>query len=205
MRAARADTVARVPLSDRAVLGVFVALVLAACAVVVVPLEQRFADDPVEKARRGEVTGLHELSMLRAGNARRAVDEVRRRSPAEVRVQSLTLRPAGASLTVVEPANGSEREFEVDPGFGVAAGEAGDASSDYGVTFRALDAGVPERMIRIVLDQLHRDAETVDYVAAAISSGGAPLQWLLYLEGGRIRDRVWRAEADGTNVRRNGT
>lgn len=192
-------------LSDRVVLALFIAVVAGGCAAIWVPLERHYTNDPVERARRGEVTGLHELSMLRADNAVRAIALVKDRSPAEVRVQTLTLRPTAITMTVVEPGNGTERDFGVDPGFHVSGGEPGDASSDYGVTFRALDGTVPERMARIVLEETHRDASDIEYASASTSSTGEPVQWLLYLKGGRIRDRVWRAEADGSNVRRNGT
>jgi hypothetical protein len=191
--------------SDRYVLGIFVAVVAGGCAAIWAPLESHYANDPVEKARRGEVTGLGPLSLLRATNATRALEEVRRRSPAEVRVQTLSFRPAQVYATVVEPGTGEERDYSVDPGFNVSGGEAEDASSDHGVTFRAVDAGVPERMARAVLAQTHRDEDDIDYVSASTSSTGEPHQWLLYLKSGRIRDRVWRAEADGSNVRRNGT
>ncbi|MFL5844954.1 MAG: hypothetical protein ACJ762_09700 [Solirubrobacteraceae bacterium] len=192
-------------LSDRTVLGVFIAVIAAGCAAIWVPLERHYTNDPVERARRGEVTALHELSMLRADNAVRAVRLVEERSPAEVRVQTLTIRPTALTMTVVEPGNGTERDWGVDPGFHVGGGEAEDASSDYGVTFRALDLTVPERMARTVLDQTHRNPRDIEYASAATSATGEPVQWLLYLAGGRIRDRVWRADADGSHVRRNGT
>lgn len=192
-------------LTDRAVLAIFAVLVLAGCAAVLVPLERENTNDPVERARRGEITGLHELSMLRGENAVRAIDEIRRRSPAEVRVQSLTLRPVAAQLTVVEPANGTQRDWEVVPGIEVSGGEVENASTDYGVTFRAIDATMPERLARAVLDKLNRDPADLDYISAAISSSGDPLQWLVYLKSGRVSDRIWRADADGANLRRNGT
>jgi hypothetical protein len=191
-------------MSDRVVLGLFMAVVVAASAAVVVPLEQDYARDPVEKARRGEVTGLHELSMLRSPHAARALELIRERSPSEVRVQSLVIRPVTVSATIVEPGTGREWDFDVDPGFHVAGGEPSDASSDYGVTFRSIDAGVIEPLVRAVLDRTGKPADDVEYVAAAMSSTGEPMQWLVYLRGGRIRDRVWRADADGSNLRRNG-
>lgn len=193
-------------LTPRVVVLVFIVLVFGACAAVVVPLEQHYANDPLEKARRGEVDGLDPLSMLRAANTRRALREVAKRSPSEVRIQSLTIRPTSVDLSVEVPAEGSRRTFTVDPGFGVSSGDPSDASSDSGVTFRRLDGGVPERMARIVLDQVRRPAAALDYVIAGIpSSAGAGLTWQLYLKGGRVRDRAWTADADGTNVRRNGT
>lgn len=42
-------------------------------------------------------------------------------------------------------------------------------------------------------------------MAGIPASAGAELTWLLYLKGGRVRDRGWTADANGTNVRRNGT
>lgn len=192
-------------MSDRVILGVFIALVAGGCALIWAPLESHYANDPFEKARRGEIRGLDELSMLRAGNAVRALEEVRRRAPVEVRIQTLTFRPTSVLISIVEPGTGEDRDYDVDPAFRVGGGEPSVASSDYGATFRAIDASVPERMAREVLALTHRDADEIDYVSAATSSTGDPVQWLLYFASGRIRDRVWRAEADGSNVRRNGT
>jgi hypothetical protein len=191
-------------MSNRMVLAVWIAVVVAACAAVVVPLEAKYTDDPVERARRGEVTGLHELSMLRAENAVRALELVRERTPSEVRVQSFVLRPIRVDATIVEPGTGREFRYEVDPGFHVSGGEPGDASADYGVTFSKVDASVVEKVVRAVLAEVDRPATDVDYAVASISSTDQPLQWLVFLKGGRIRDRTWIADADGSNVRRNG-
>jgi hypothetical protein len=191
--------------SDRFVLGTFTAVVLAASTAVVVPLDRHYADDPVEKAQRGEVRGLDALSMFRAANLQRALSAVAAKSPAEVVVQDLTVRASSLELTIEEPANGTRRRIAVDVGFGVHIGDPDDASSDEGVTFRQLDAGVPERMIGEVLARVHRPASDVSYVSPSISSSEPRIQWLVYFESGRIRDRIWRADGNGNNVRRNGT
>jgi hypothetical protein len=191
--------------SDRTLLAGLLAVVLGATALIWIPLERHYANDPAEKARRGEVTGLGELSMVRSTNATAAVEEMRRRSPAESRVQNLVLRPTSVDATVVVPADGTGRTFSVTPGLHVAAAKPTPASSDYGVTFRRIDATVPETMARSVLGELHRDEGDLDYVVASVSSTGGPMEWLLYLKSGRIRDRAWRAEADGGHLRRNGT
>ena len=61
-------------------------------------------------------------------------------------------------------------------------------------------------MTRAVLKELGRPESDVDYVVASIpSTESSELEWLLYLQHGRIRDRTWRADADGSNLRRNGT
>jgi hypothetical protein len=184
----------------------FIAAVLAACAAVIVPLEKQYTDDPVQKANRGEISPLSDLSMLRAGNAQRALEAIRAKSPVESRVQSLTLRPTQVDATVVVPADGTQHDFLVDPAFHIDAREPRDASTDYGMTFRRFDLSVPEGMIRAVLTELDRSERDVAYVSASIPSDEHTKQeWLLYLEHGRIRDRVWRADGDGSHLRRNGT
>ena len=184
----------------------FIAAVISACAAVIVPTEKKYADDPVQKAARGEITPLGELSLIRAANAQRALDGVRERLPAEVVVQDVVLRPGRIDVEAVVPADGTEHDFAVDPGFGIHPAEVTDASNDYGVTFRQLDMRVPEAMARAVLAQLEREESDLDYIVASTpSSEGQTLQWLLYLKHGRIRDRVWRANGDGSNLRRNGT
>jgi hypothetical protein len=192
-------------LTPRLVVLIFIVIVFGACAVVVIPLESHYANDPLEKARRGEITGLDPLSMFLAANTTRALAEVARRSPAEVVVQNLTVRPTSVDLSVETPAEGSRRTFSVDPGFGVRSDKPSDASSDLGVTFGRLDGTVPERMARIVLARVGRGPEALDYAVASIpATKGQPVTWLLYLKGGRVRDRGWTAGASGANVHRNG-
>ena len=184
----------------------FIAAVLAACAAIIVPLEKHNADDPVQKAQRAEITTLSDLPMLRAANAQRALDAVRAKSPAESVVQDLDIRPTSLSMEVVVPDDGTEHDYTVDPAFGVHADEPRDASSDYGLTFRKIDLTVPERITRSVLSQLHRPESDFNYILASIpSSAESKPEWILYLQHGRIRDRVWRADFDGSHLRRNGT
>jgi hypothetical protein len=186
-------------------MAIFIVLVFGASAAVVLPQEQKYADDPLQKVIRGEVDGLSELSLLRADHARRALEEVRKRSPSESLIQDLTIRPTFMRMSVEVPADGSLHAYTVGVGFKVEADEPRDASSDYGLTFRRVDMSVPERMATIVLDQLHRPTSDIDYVVLSISSGETEPDWLLFLKHGRVRDRTWRASSDGTNIRRNGT
>ena len=192
-------------LSTRTIYVLFILAVLSACAAIIVPLEHKYATDPLQKASRGEISALSDLSLIRAGNAQRALAALRARSSSESVIRDFTLRPTRINAEIVNPADGTEHDMGVDVGFGVSD-DVSDASSDYGVTFRNLDVTVPERMVRAVLADLHRPESDVDYVTAAVpSSADSKLEWLLFLQHGRIRDRTWRADADGSNLRRNGT
>lgn len=192
-------------LSDRNVLLIFVLLVLGGTALIWIPLERHYRDDPAEKASRGEITGLKPGSLLLAANARRAIDAIRSRSDAESRVQSLSLRPTYVAATVVVPADGTEHDFRVDPSFAVDADPPDDASSDDGASFARIDPAAPERMARTVLAQLHRDDADLDYAAMSSSPTDRTITWSLYLKHGRIRDRTWVADAHGGHVKRIGT
>lgn len=193
-------------LSTRTIYVLFILAVLSACAAIIVPLEHKYATDPVQKASRGEITALDGLSLIRVANAQNALNAVAAKSQAESVVQNLVIRPTRMDLEVVVPADGSEHDYEVDPAFGVHADDVRDATSDHGTSFRTFDMTVPERMARAVLKQLGRPEGDVDYIVASIpSSADDQLEWLLYLQHGRIRDRVWRANADGSDLRRNGT
>lgn len=181
----------------------FTLAVISACAAVIVPTEAHYASDPVQKASRGEIGGLDALSLLRAERAAAALEAIRAGSPAESRVQSLTVRPTQVDAEVVVPADGSERDANVDVALKAHFDDPRDASSDYGVTFRRFDMTVPEAMTRAVLARLHRPESDIDYVTASISSDGS-YTWSLFLQHGRIRDRHWTADADGANLKRPG-
>ena len=181
----------------------FVVAVISACAAVIVPLEHKYATDPVQKAARGEISALGDLSLIRADNAARALAAVQAKSPAESRVQDLTLRPTHADIDVVVPADGSEHRWLVDVGFN-AADDTSDATQDYGKTFRQFDMTVPERITRAVLAQLHRPESDVDYITTIITQDDPSFRWELFLQHGRIRDRTWLANADGSDLHRNG-
>lgn len=182
----------------------FTLAVLSACAAVIVPTEAHYASDPVEKASRGEIGGLDALSLLRADRATAALEAIRAGSPAESRVQDLTLYPTQMSAQVVVPADGSERNVGVDVALKAHFDDPRDASSDYGVTFRRFDMTVPEAMARAVLARLHRPESDLLYATASISSSDSSYTWSLFLQHGRIRDRQWTADADGSNLKRPG-
>lgn len=192
-------------LSDRTVLTIFVVLVLGVTALIWIPLERHYANDPAERASRGEITGLSDGSLLLAANARRALAEIRKRSARGSVVQNLSIRPTYVASTVVVPADGSEHDFRVDPSFHVDAGAPGDATSDDGVAFPRIDTAAPERMARTVLAELHRDDADLDYAAMSAFPGEKAVTWSLFLKHGRIRDRTWIADAHGEHVKRSGT
>lgn len=63
-------------LAEGAILLLFTILTLAISAFVLISEESDAVSDPVQKAARGEITGLHELSLLRRPNLERALAKV---------------------------------------------------------------------------------------------------------------------------------
>lgn len=187
-------------MSDRTILALFAVVAMAAGAAVIVPLHKHFAD---QKANAAQATGLRSRSLLLAANVQHVLDEVSRQSPAGALVQDLDLHPADVIVNVEDPAKGTLQTFELDSSGKVSPGGVSDATSDYGVRFGQIDPAVPERVARAVLARAHRTDDAIDYVTASISPPHT-LHWVVALQHGPVRDRMWIADADGTHVRRNG-
>jgi hypothetical protein len=165
---------------------------------VLVTAEQDAVDDPVEKAARGEIDGLDDLSMLREENLRRALDDIA--DSDYPLVTSMRVDPERINATVRD-SDGIRKVFNIDAGFDVDESDFG-AGEDEALAAANVNAAGPERMIETVVKRTDREAEDVDYVALSVS--GNDTSWLLYIDEGPARDRQWAAAADGSDVRRPG-
>ena len=182
------------------ILLLFTILTLAASAYVLVGEERDAVDDPKEKAARGEVTGLDELSLVREVNLRRALRKVGEGS--YPRISNIRVAPERLNATA-ENDEGDQKILTIDPGLGVEEQDFGTSSGTGTASAAEIDARGPERMARAVAERTELPLDAIDYVTASFSGGGPPT-WFLALEDGPARDRQWIAAADGSDLRRSG-
>jgi hypothetical protein len=180
------------------ILLLFTVVTLGIATWVLVNAEQDAVDDPVEKAARGEIDGLDDLSMLREENLRRALDDIA--DSDYPLVTSMRVDPERINATVRD-SDGIRKVFNIDAGFDVDESDFG-AGEDEALVATDVNASGPERMIETVTERTDREPEDVDYVALSVS--GDDPSWLLYIDEGPARDRQWAAAADGSDVRRPG-
>jgi len=181
------------------ILLLFTLLALGASVYVVVGAELEARDDPAEKAARGEVDGLDDLSLLRRENLARVLGEVAEGK----RPLLLNLRVSATAADVtVRDADGSRKILSFDAGFDSDERDFG-VGEDAALAPAAIEAGAPERMARAVARRTGQPVEAVDYVTLAATSSGAPT-WYLALDSGPARDRQWVAAMDGSDLRKPG-
>ena len=182
------------------ILLLFTILTLAVSAYVLGGEERDAVDDPKEKAARGEVTGLDELSLVREANLRKALAKVSEGS--YTRISTIRVAPERLNLTA-ENAEGERKILTIDPGFGIEEQDFGTSSGTTTVSAAEIDARGPERMARAVAERTEQPLDAIDYAAASYSTGG-PQTWFLALDQGPARDRQWIAAADGSDLHRSG-
>jgi hypothetical protein len=181
------------------ILLLFALITIAASAFVLWNTEQASVDDPKQKAARGEVTGLDELSMIREPNVQRALDEVEKSDWPLVR----NIRIAPTSIDIqASDSDGIGRNMTFDPAFEVTESDGG-ASTVNAKPAAKVDAAAPERAIRGAAERAGLDTDDIDYVTTTfiIDSNS---DWSLFFKTGPAKDRHWVAEPDGTDVRRPG-
>lgn len=185
--------------SEGLVLLLFAIVTMAASAFVLWNTEQASVDDPKQKAARGEVRGLDELSMIREPNVQRALDHVEGSEFPLVR----NIRIAPTSIDIqASDSDGIGRNMSFDPAFEVIESDGG-ASTVNALAAAKIDAAAPERAIRGAAERAGLDTEDIDYVTTTfiIDSNS---DWSLFFKSGPAKDRHWVAEPDGTDVRRPG-
>lgn len=183
-------------LGESLVLLLFTILTLAASAYVLVTSEQDAVDDPAQKAARGEITGLHEQSLMRRGNLERALVKASGQLVSNVRVS-----PERVDLTVRD-GDGNRQILSIDPGFGVQERDFG-VGEDEAVRPEEIDVRGPERMTRAVAKRTGLPFSAVDYLTMSFSGTGER-SWYMALDSGPARVRQWIAAPDGSDLRRPG-
>jgi hypothetical protein len=181
------------------ILLLFTLVTLAASGFLLYSEEQKALDDPAQKAARGDVQGLDELSLVREKNFRRVLSEVK--STDWPRVSNVRLAPEEASITA-QDADGIQRVLTYDPGFEQVDRDFG-TSTNRAVPTSAIDPGAPERMVRAAIEKSGQEEDALDYVTTTFLTQRRPT-WTIAFDQGPARNRLWIAEYNGRDVRRVG-
>ena len=185
--------------SEGPLVALFVVLTLAASAWVLWRSEHHAVHDPSEKAARGEVQGLAELSLFHPGNLRAALAKV----DASSRPLISNLRIAADRVSVTtRDSDGNRSVVNVDPGLKVTKSDFG-VGEDYAVRASKVDLAAPERMVKAVAKKTGLPASAVDYVTVTFDKTN-PATWYMALKQGPARLRQWVAEPDGSDLRKPG-
>jgi hypothetical protein len=181
------------------ILLVFALLTLAASAYVLLSDERSAERDPVQKAARGEIGTLDQLSLVREQNLRKLLAKI----DAGPRPFVTNLRIATTRLNlIVRDSDGIRKVVSVDAALHTDESDFGTGTDD-AVRAARIDAAAPERIVRAVLARTHVAPAAVDYLVLSPSGISGP-GWTLYLTQGPVRDRHWSADAHGGRVRRLG-
>lgn len=186
--------------SEGPLLFLFVVLTLAASAYVLYKSEHDAVHDPKEKAARGEVQGLSDLSLLRPANLRQALAKI----DAGDHPLVMNVRVAADRVNATaRDDDGNRKVLTIDPGFGVKSSDFG-VGDDFAVRTSRVNVEAPQRMVRAVVRKTGLPAAAVDYVTMSFSANSETNTWYMALKQGPARNRQWVAQADGSDLRKPG-
>ena len=177
----------------------FLVLTLAASAFVLHKAEADAVKDPKQKAARGEISGLSELSLVRPENLRKALAKVN--SGKYPLVSNIRVAADRVNLSVRDK-DGYRKYLTIDPGIGVSTSDAG-VGEDYAVHTESINAEGPQRMLEAVIAKTGLTPAAFDYAATSFSEH-SKTTWYMAMKRGPARVRQWIAEADGSDIRRPG-
>ena len=188
--------------SEGLLLGVWALVTLAAVVIVLMRQEDKAVNDPVQKAARGEVTGLAPLSLMTADRLRQAMAKLHDKAP-DGRIINLRVAPTRVDAEIALPDFKAAR-YQVDSGLGVDQTGTGE-TTEKGLRWGLVDPAVPERMLRKVNARSGTKPDDVDYtVLVADSSAPRDSDWSLFLARGTRPDRrSYIADLHGRGVRGN--
>lgn len=181
------------------ILLIFTLLTLAASGYVIATNEHDALHDPTQKAARGEVKGLSELSLLREENLRKALAKVA--DGKHPLINSIRVSAERVDFTVLD-SDGYRKLVHIDPAFKVTEDDFG-VGEDTSVRASQIDAAAPERIVRALGERTRLGEEAIDYVTTSFS-GSPPYTWYASLDEGPARVRQWIAAPDGSDIRKPG-
>ena len=177
----------------------FLVATLAASALVLHKAEADAVKDPKQKAARGEITGLSQLSLVRAENLRKALAKVNQgKYPL---ISNIRVAADRINLSVRDK-DGYRKYVTIDPGFGVKMSDAG-VGEDYAVHTESINVEAPQRMLKAVIAKTGLTGGAFDYAATSFSEN-SKTTWYMAMKRGPARVRQWVAEANGSDVRKPG-
>jgi hypothetical protein len=181
------------------ILLVFTILTVAASAFFLHRAADKALHDPVQKAARGEIQGLDELSFLRPENFRKALAKV----SASRWPMVISIRLAAARVDVtVRDKDGYRKYLSIDPSLKVDVSDD-NVGEDKAVAVSQIDVNTPQRMIRAVTERTHMSADAIDYLVTD-ADNDKDTAWYMFLDKGPARVRQWVATRDGSDLRHPG-
>lgn len=187
--------------SEGLVLGIWALIVVVAVVLVLTRAEDKALHDPVKKAQRGEITGLGELSLLRADRFAGALTALGEKYP-DGRPLSIRVDPVSVSATLRVGQYGAARA-SVDPALKVHQDGEGE-TTEKGLTISRIDPAAPERLVRKVNARTGTAPTDVDYLVLSVdSTSPRASRWALFLRRGTPPDqRRYTSDLAGRDVQK---
>jgi hypothetical protein len=181
------------------ILLIFTVLTVAATVLVLHSAAVNSEKDPLQKAARGEIQGLDELSFFRAANLRKALAKVSgSRWPLVISVRIAADR---VDVTTRDK-DGYRKYMSIDPAYKVDISDD-NVGEDKAIAVSGIDTGAPERMIRAVAERTHMSPNAVDYLVTD-ADNEKDSAWYMFLDQGPARVRQWVTTRSGTDLRHPG-
>jgi hypothetical protein len=184
---------------ERLILIVFTIATLVISALVLHNAATKAATDPVQKAARGEIQGLDELSFYRAANFKKALAKVS--SSRWPLIISVRLAAARVDVTARDR-DGYRKYLSINPAYKMDVSD-NDVGEDKAIGAAQIDTGAPERMIRAVSERTHMSPDAVNYLVTD-ADNDKDSAWYMFLNQGPARVRQWTATSNGSDLRHPG-
>jgi hypothetical protein len=185
--------------SEGLILVIFMVITVAASVLVLHSAAANSEKDPIQKAARGEIQGLSELSFFSAANLRKALAKVSdSRWPLVI---SVRLAAARVDVTARDK-DGYRKYMSINPAYKVDISDD-NVGEDKAIAVSQIDTGAPERMIRAVSERTHMSPNAVDYLVTD-ADNEKDSAWYMFLDQGPARVRQWVTTSSGTDLRHPG-
>lgn len=182
------------------VLTVWALLTIAAVLIVIGRAEHDALHDPVEKAARGEISGLGPLSLLRADRLQGALQAIQNKLP-DGRYVLVRVEPTRINAQL-HTGDYKLKIYNVDAALHLHE-DATSETSDKGIPADTIDPAAPQRLITAVNRRTGTKPQDVDYVVLATNTDH-PRQsrWQLFLLRGAPPDqRGFSSDIHGRHVK----
>lgn len=181
------------------ILLIFTVLTVAASALVLHSAASKSETDPLQKAARGEIQGLDELSFFHAANLRKALAKVSDgRWPLIISVRLASDR---VDVTARDR-DGYRKYLSINPAYKVDISDD-NVGEDKAIRASQIDTAAPERMIRAVAERTRMSPNAVDYLVTD-ADNEKDAAWYMFLDQGPARVRQWVTSSSGTDLRHPG-
>jgi hypothetical protein len=187
-------------MAEGPVLFVWALLTVAAVVYFLWHTDQDYVNDPVQKAARGEITGLGPLSLVREDNLRKAFAVIAAAEP-DGRVTLVDVQPTDVEVDLALP-NFVKQSVNVDAALHLHRGFKGE-TTDKGLPIKRIDPAAPERFLSKVNARTKTAPTDLDRIVISIPDTNArDARWALTLTGGiRPDQRDYTADRSGHDVK----